>query len=259
MKNYIVGAIFFLFLGIGFYFTILEKSDDSVKYPYKLKLYASKMEGVKVGDDVQLRGVLYGKIFSINKVRWEEVPTYPPLRFVPDGSKDVVELILAMKKPVTLWDNYQFRFKTKTVFSGRHLDLDPGNPDDSQKEQTHFKPFYTDQDRIPDIAPSLRYYEDVFGEANAMLVENRYNIRKTVIHFKQISEKLSQEKKGTIPRILNSDQLYLHTQDSMTDIAILSREARRYLEGQRELDLIPTTFLMAVVFNLLGLSILGNN
>jgi hypothetical protein len=92
-----------------------------------------------------------------------------------------------------------------------------------------------------------------------MLVENRYNIRKTVIHFKQISEKLSQEKKGTIPRILNSDQLYLHTQDSMTDIAILSREARRYLEGQRELDLIPTTFLMAVVFNLLGLSILGNN
>ncbi|MCB1177808.1 MAG: MCE family protein [Leptospiraceae bacterium] len=252
MKNYLVGSVFFILMLLSFNYTILERTDKTKLYPYKINLYLSKVEGIEVGDDVYLKGIKYGEILSISKIRYFEIPNP---RFQNSG-KLPIKLVLAMKDSVTLWDNYKVKFKTKTLFSARHLDLDPGSPEENITINS-MKPFYKEEEEIPNFAPSLKYYDDVFGESYSLLEENKKNTRRIIVNLKNFTGKLK-GKKGTIPKLINDDELYLNTEETINDIAIISKEARRYVESQREIDIIPTTFSMVIVFNILGINILSN-
>lgn len=230
---------------ISFYITIVERADTKAKYPYQMKLYIPRSDGFKEGDDVYLRGLVYGQISEIRRVSYYSL-RYP--KFSPTEDGTAVELTLIVQNPITLWDNYKVQFKTKTLFSNRHLDLDPGFPE--KEISLRANPFDS-------VAPSTDYTDDLFTVAYDVLNENRSDLRRIVVNLESVSFKL-RGKKGTLPQLINEDELYDAFDHTVYDISIAAKEGRRYIENQRETDINPVTFTMVVFFNLMGLSIIGN-
>ena len=137
MKYTIVGLVFFGLMAISFNYTIVEKTNTDLVYPYRMKLYYTRIDGLREGTEVSVKGVDYGLIKEIKKVPVNEVPDQ---RFLEPGKSHAIELTLIVKEPITLWENYEVKFKNKTSFSGRSIDIDPGNFEDDKS--TFFKPAY---------------------------------------------------------------------------------------------------------------------
>ena len=57
MKYTIVGLIFFGLLGISFNYTIVEKTNTDAIYPYRMKLYYTRIDGLREGTEVSVKGV----------------------------------------------------------------------------------------------------------------------------------------------------------------------------------------------------------
>ncbi|HNO24090.1 MAG TPA: MlaD family protein, partial [Leptospiraceae bacterium] len=113
MKIYLTGIGFIVGITVMFYFTIIEKENTKKVYPYRMKMYYPRAEGIRDGTEVSVLGIPSGFVQSVRFVPLREVYD---ARFVPEG-KEAVELTIVLKKPVTLWDNYKIKFKNKTVFS----------------------------------------------------------------------------------------------------------------------------------------------
>lgn len=244
LQEAIVGIIFVILCIIAFNYTIIKSTENTSKYPYKLKLYFPKIEGIREGDDVFLRGMPYGKVWEIQKVPYKLV-SHPRFQTTEDT---VIQLTIVTKRPIVLWDDYQIRFKTKTLFSNRHIDIDPGNP--SPELVFTASPYKETQ-------LSSDYIDDLMTSTYDILKENRESVRRIVNNIYAVSEKLKQ-KQGTLPKLINDDKLYNELNHTLYDVGIVSRETRRYVENQREIDVHPVTFVMALIFQLTGLSLLGN-
>ena len=146
------------------------------------------------------------------------------------------------------------KFKNKTSFSGRSIDIDPGNFQDDKS--TFFKPSYTKDGSSPNHSPSAKYYEDFFIASPNLLEENRPDIRRTVINLKELSVKFKSDK-GTLPQLTNTDVVYNGLLDTSSDASIILKEFRRYQEGIRESDTIFIPFSLVLYRQLVG-SIYGN-
>ncbi|MCX7998663.1 MAG: MlaD family protein [Leptospiraceae bacterium] len=243
-KEGVVGVVFVIVCFLAFNYTIIGRAENETNYPYKFKLYFPKIEGIREGDDVFIRGMLVGKVWEIQKVDLSQVPNP---RFTPIENS-AVQVTVISKRMVTIWDNYQIRFKTKTLFSNRHIDIDPGSP---TEEMLLAANPYTE------VSPSSEYSDDLMTIAYDVLKENRNDLRRIVNNIYAVSEKLK-SKEGTLPKLINDDKLYEHLTHALYDIGIVSREGRRYIENQREIDVHPVTFVMVLIFQLTGLSLLGN-
>ena len=251
MKYTIVGLFFFGLLAISFNYTIVEKVNTDAIYPYRMKLYYTRIDGLREGTEVSVKGVDFGVVQEIKKVPANEVPDQ---RFLEAGKSHAIELTLIMREPVTLWDNYEVKFKNKTSFSGRSIDIDPGNFQDDKS--TFFKPSYTKDGSSPNHSPSAKYYEDFFIASHNLLEENRPDIRRTVINLKELSVKFKSDK-GTLPQLTNTDVVYNGLLDTSSDASIILKEFRRYQEGIRESDTIFIPFSLVLYRQLVG-SIYGN-
>ena len=84
MKYTIVGLIFFGLLGISFNYTIVEKTNTDAIYPYRMKLYYTRIDGLREGTEVSVKGVDFGLVQEIKKVSVEDVPD--PGNFQDDKS-----------------------------------------------------------------------------------------------------------------------------------------------------------------------------
>ena len=114
MKYTIVGLVFFGLMAISFNYTIVEKTNTDLVYPYRMKLYYTRIDGLREGTEVSVKGVDYGLIKEIKKVPVNEVPDQ---RFLEPGKSHAIELTLIVKEPITLWENYEVKFKNKTSFN----------------------------------------------------------------------------------------------------------------------------------------------
>lgn len=239
----ITGSVFFVLLAVVFQLTIIQKADTSALYPYKMKIYYSRIDGLREGTDVSILGVESGQIQEIRKVPLSEVPDK---RYLDPTIPDAIEVTIILAKPITLWDNYNIRFKARTVFSGRGIEIDPGYPEN--ETTSFFHPTYTENTVEPAFSPTARYFDDFFLGANALLKENQTDVRRTVVNLRSISEKLKGEK-GTIPALINSDTMYNGLYDTTSDAKILLQEFRRYQEGIRETDTIFIPFTINMYRN----------
>ena len=250
MLNKLVGVCFFIILGIVFQFTIIEKTNLEKIYPYKMKLYFSQADGIREGTEISLVGTPFGIVKEVHKIPVSEVPDK---KLLETGKEFAVELTLMVQEPITLWENYEIKFKSKTAFSGRSIDIDPGNQ--AVGEIGSLQPVYDDSRQAKGIV-SGRYYDDFFAAANNTLKENQENIRTTILNLREISTKLNNTK-GTLPALLNTDKSYDLLFDTTTDGSIVLKEFRRYQEGIRETDLILIPFSLILYRQLVG-SIYGN-
>ena len=232
----LVGTVFFGTLFGSFYLTVIQQADTEKKFPYRLKLYYSQIDGVREGTVVSVHGVAKGIVKELNIIPSEFVPDK---RFLIDGRTKSIELTLRMSEPITLWDNYEVKFKAQTPFSGRSINIDPGSS--TNENSTFFNPNYTDEHHIADFAPSAAYYDDFFVAANHILLENRADLRILTSNLRQITDKLNSGN-GTIPQIINKDVLYNALGETVSDATIFGTELRRSQEGMREYSVIPIPF-----------------
>ncbi|HMV78203.1 MAG TPA: MlaD family protein [Leptospiraceae bacterium] len=252
MKIYLTGIGFIVGITVMFYFTIIEKENTKKVYPYRMKMYYPRAEGIRDGTEVSVLGIPSGFVQSVRFVPLREVYD---ARFVPEG-KEAVELTIVLKKPVTLWDNYKIKFKNKTVFSGRMIDIDPGSFRSENASFFHPTSEHSAQER--DQAPSTEFYEDFFSGAFQTLEENRAELRRINSGLRDITSKINNGK-GTVSSLINRDTLYDNMNESMTDLSVISREARWYMEMSRENDTVPFPFLSTVTLNLLSLNYLSQS
>lgn len=240
MKEISIGILFFLFLAFLFQVTIIEKTNLDKEYPYKMRMYFSRADGIKEGQDVYLLGTKFGIIKEIHKI---DSSLVPDKRLLEKGKDKAIEIVIAVKEPITLWDNYEIKFKSKTAFSGRTLDINPGNFSD--EVQGSFNPTYTNNEYGTKKSPSGKYYDDFFSAANTTLKENEIELRKTILNLKEISHKLNQ-KEGSLPKFLNEDIAYIFLDETTNDAKLTLREFRRYQETTREADTIFIPFSLVL-------------
>ena len=231
MKKEMIAA--FLFLGAlsyAFFYTINSVDSKKKMHPYRSKIYYSKIDGLLEGAEVYVKGIEKGYVYSIDIVDLEQVPDK---RYLDKDALKAIEVTFALKEPLTLWNNYKIKFKTKTLFSGRVIDIDPGNFED--KNTAIYNPFYLETERKPDFFPSATFIDNFFEAANTVIVENKNDIRIITQNSREITDKLLSNE-GTIPRIINSTEMYDALDLTVNDLAILSKEGRRYTEANRKIE-----------------------
>ncbi|TGK34362.1 MCE family protein [Leptospira gomenensis] len=234
----LTGVIFFLSFALGMYISVIEKAGTKDDYPYTMKIYYPRLEGIHPGAPVRILGVERGIVRSIDVVPIEEVGDQ---RFLKKEQTKAIEIVIRLKEPITLWDNYKITFQTNTILSGRTIDIDPGS---SEKEDTtFFQPTYLEEEqRPPDFLPSADYFDDFFAASTGVIRENREDIRVSFNNLYEISEKLK-SRRGTIPQMIHSPETYDNVMELLTDARIFGTDARRYAEGYRKLERsAPTPF-----------------
>ncbi len=230
-KEIFLGAIFSIVLIFSFFYTIFSKQGKISKYPYRMKIYFTRIDGLKQGAEVYVKGVETGFLYSIDIV--DKSPIMDP-RYLEPAQPKVVELTLAMKQPVTLWDNYKIRFNTKTLFSDRVIEIDPGFQPEG--DEIPYNPIFTERSPIlPDFFPSAVYIDNVFEGTNKVLKENQNDIRTIVLQTQGISEKLLGTD-GTLPLLINTSEMYDELDITLAMIGMTIREGRRYQEGYRKME-----------------------
>ncbi|XDD49784.1 MlaD family protein [Leptospira sp. WS92.C1] len=234
----LTGVIFFLSFSLSMYISVIEKAGNKDEYPYTMKIYYPRLEGIHPGAPVRILGVERGIVRSLDVVSIDEVDDQ---RFLTPQQTKAIEIEIRLKEPITLWDNYKVTFQTNTILSGRTIDIDPGS---SEKEDTtFFQPTYLDEEQnAPDFLPSADYYEDFFAASTGVIRENREDIRVSFMNLYEISEKFKSNR-GTLPKMIHSPETYDNVMELLTDARIFGNDARRYTEGYRKIERsAPTPF-----------------
>ncbi|MFU8780242.1 MAG: MlaD family protein [Kiritimatiellia bacterium] len=111
----IVGAFMvMIFLGLG-YFTIILSKESLFQDKYEMKVMFEDVRGLRVGDNVFLRGMPVGKVKD--------------LRLDCAGACSGVCVTLNLDMPVELRAGYAFRIVTTSLLGGQQLQIIEGHPD----------------------------------------------------------------------------------------------------------------------------------
>ncbi|WP_367898384.1 MlaD family protein [Leptospira sp. WS58.C1] len=227
-----LGFVFFCAFFVLLYQSVIERSGSEEDYPYTLKIYYPKSQGIRPGTPVSILGLERGIVREVDVVGIEEVPDK---RFLDKNRTKAVEITIRLAEPITLYSNYDISFRTATVLSGRTIDINPGNAEEDSK-QAFFKPTYKEEDGFrPDFAPSARYYDDFFAASTGVIRENKEDINLLFGNLKEISYKLNGTS-GSVPRFINDIDTYDNLAETLTDMRILGDDARRYVEGYRKME-----------------------
>lgn len=227
-----IGIAFTLAFVILLYQSVIERAGSEEDYPYTLKIYYPKSQGIRPGISVSILGVERGVVRDVDVVPIEEVPDK---RFLDPNRTKAVEITIRLAEPITLYSNYNISFRTATVLSGRTIDIDPGNAEEDPK-QAFFNPTYKESDDLkPDFAPSARYYDDFFAASTGVIRENKEDINLLFSNLEEISYKL-QSSSGSVPRFINDSDTYDALAETAYDFRIFGDDARRYVEGYRKLE-----------------------
>ncbi|MCB1193201.1 MAG: MCE family protein [Leptospiraceae bacterium] len=251
-KYYIIGLSFFFLLGLSFYETIVKKNNTKALYPYNIKLYFSRTDGLKEGTTVAIMGVPVGIIKSVKKVSINEIKQQKNL---DPGYSEAIELEIITAQPVAIWENYEVKFQKQSIFSDRMINIYPGNSDGEAK--AFYKPEFKPNEERPVEEISATYYEDFFMASTQLVKENQQDFRKIVNNLKDVSYKLKYGN-GTLPQLINNDKLYSYLKETSEDVGIFGKEARWYAESNRETGMNLTPFSLVVISHLMGFSILNN-
>ncbi|MCC5813569.1 MAG: MCE family protein [Leptospira sp.] len=242
-KEVIIGIAFSLALLVAFFQTIISTDRKTNQYPYRTKLYYSQIDGIRENTEVLIKGIESGYVISIDITSKENVLD---TRHLDENRDKVIELTIALKEPLTLWDNYQVRFKSKTIFSDRIIDIDPGfYPGD---DTVYYQPTFQGDNDSDKSFPSARYIDNFFEAANNVITENQNDIRTSVVNLREISDKLLGTD-GSLPRLINTTEAYDELDITLATLGITMREGRRYQEGYRKMEQThPIPFIISASF-----------
>ncbi|MCZ8156977.1 MAG: MlaD family protein [Leptospira sp.] len=237
-RTFIVGILFlFAILAVG-YFTIVTEGGPFQKEGFKLSVYFPDAEGIKVGGKVTIHGVPYGYVSKIKLVQINESG-----EILPDGTPGIgtkVELILLLKGPVNLYDNYQIVIKNESLLSGRVVSLDPGSkfPIDPSTKQFQMEgdvhvPIILSPRGGKMIPIQGKVTQDPLVSLSELIAENRADIRKAIQNVADITGKINNGK-GTLGKLINESDVHSSVNTTLGDAQVVLKEIREGLEDTRE-------------------------
>lgn len=106
--------IVLIFMGLG-YFTIILSKEALFRKTSEIKITFSDVMGLRVGDNVVVRGMPIGKVKS--------------LELLSDDDCDGVCATLMLDKPIALHDGYNIKIVTTSILGGRQMQIDEGPHD----------------------------------------------------------------------------------------------------------------------------------
>lgn len=200
----IVGAfLVMIFLGLG-YFTIILSKESLFQEQYELKVTFEDVNGLRVGDNVFLRGMPVGKVKD--------------LQLDCDTVCRGVCVTVNLDLPVQIREGYSFRIVPTSLLGGQQMQIDEGKLDGAVVEEE----VYTGADpfnlmghaaEIVSVARQKVVEEDLFGRVNHIVT--------------QVDEMVTgvNAGKGTLGKILSEDDtLY-------TDLTATIAGVREIVDG----------------------------
>ena len=237
-----IGSAFTFLASLLFYVTVIASSKSKNEYPYQMKVYYSDSTGIKIGTDVYVLGIKKGFVSALDVIDANEATD---TRFLNPNLNKAIEVTISLSEPLTLWDNYEIKFNTKTLFAGRYIDINPGKSQVDLEENyfvaiptrevAFFKPSFTEKEKLPDYFPSARYYDDFFMGATGILKENSRDLREIILSLASISDKLNQPR-GALSKFINEEKTMNELDEVILDAKMTMREGRRYQESSRNLE-----------------------
>jgi hypothetical protein len=238
----LLGLGFIVLIAFAFFSTVIQPEKPAKKFPYRLSLFYSRIDGIKEGTEVRILGITKGYVAHVTTRPMIEVPDR---RFLNSNESDAIELVIALEEPLSLWDNYRVDFQTITLFSNRVININPGSSDG---KTAFFNPTFREGDSIPDYLPSAQYFDDFFKAASQTIEDNRADIRAITKNTSSITSKLN-GKDGTIPRLIGTDEMYNELYTTVNDAEVIGLEGRRYMESSRNLEnTMPIPFFVTLSF-----------
>ncbi|TGN18719.1 mammalian cell entry protein Mce [Leptospira idonii] len=237
-RTLIVGFLFvFAFVAVG-YFTIVTEGGPFQKEGFRLSVYFPDAEGIKVGGKVTIHGVPFGYVSKIRLVQIDEQGNILPEGDTGIGTK--VELVLLLKGPVQLFDNYQITIKNESLLSGRVVALDPGSKypvDPKTKQYIMGEKEHSQLTILPKggklVPIQGKVTQDPLVSLSELIAENRSDIRKTVQNIASITGKINNGQ-GTLGKLINENDVHKSVNTTLGDAQIVLKEIREGLEDTRE-------------------------
>jgi phospholipid/cholesterol/gamma-HCH transport system substrate-binding protein len=194
----IVGAFMVaVFLGLG-YFTIILSKEALFRSTTEMKVVFSDVMGLRVGDNVVVRGMPVGKIKTLELLEEEDCTG--------------VCATLMLDKPITLHEGYQIKIATTSILGGRQMQIIEGehtSPALNQKYYHGSDPY----DLMADAA-------QIVNAARKQLIEGEVfeKVRHVATQVDQIVSRVNAGE-GLLGKILSSDDtLYNDLQASAASL-----------------------------------------
>ena len=224
-----LGILFFSFFYFILHKSILKNKKVNL-YPYTFKIYYDQTNGVLKDDKVFVKGVPFGIVKSIDVISVKKLPLEQQLLY--KNQQTIIEITIALKQPITIWKNYYISFHPdNTSLSRRMINIDIGNQSINEFLDK------TEISKQTTIAKSLSlnadYYDNFSYTIAKVITENQSDVRKITNNINQLSKKLKSSKKGSLPRFLNSDQMYNLFVETAELAKITAKEARWSRESLR--------------------------
>lgn len=199
-NEFIVGAVFFLALGILGYYTIVRgELFDTREFVYGTVIF-DDVEGLSIGDKVLVNGVESGTVTAIDLMAdYKVIVSFKLYRFF------------------NLYENYKITLKNQTALGGRIIVINPGAAEV--------------KGQIFEQVESMKNLNgisigDPLTKISEVIDENREDIRIAIRNISEFSEKINKGQ-GTIAKLVNEDTLHADT-DNMI------KELRDTIEDSRE-------------------------
>jgi len=199
-NEFIVGAVFFLAMGILGYYTIVRgELFDTREFVYGTVIF-DDVEGLAIGDKVLINGVESGTVTAIDLMAdYKVIVSFKLYRFF------------------NLYENYKITLKNQTALGGRIIVINPGAAEV--------------KGQIFEQVESMKNLNgisigDPLTKISEVIDENREDIRIAIRNISEFSEKINKGQ-GTIAKLVNEDTLH-------TDTDKMIKELRDTIEDSRE-------------------------
>lgn len=242
IHNLLVGVLFVIAAGVVGFFTIITEGGPFKKELHTTNIYFNSAEGLKVGSKVTLHGVPFGYVSKVSLVDVDiegNVIRDKNEEWKATGTR--VEVTIVTPKPLTLYENYEIKIRNESLLSGRIIAINPGTEEDSKTKK---------KNKILDLKqPNQRIKGETADDPlvlfSELIAENRADVKKIFSNVADITEKINNGK-GTLGKIINSDEIHNSVNTTLTDAQIVLRELREGLEDTREQAPV-TSFIRAAL------------
>ena len=177
----VVGAfLVMIFLGLG-YFTIILSRETWFGTKHRLEAVFHDVRGLRVGDNVIVRGMPVGKITDLGLMN------------------DGVHVMATLDEDIELREGYQIRVVTTSMLGGQHLEVREGPLDATPMPRTIVYTGAESPDLMADAAEEINALK--VGVVEGGVIEN---LRETSTQFRQVAERINAGE-GSLGRLLSSD------------------------------------------------------
>ncbi len=225
--------------------------------------YMESAENLLPGSLVYLRGVPAGYIDSLRYLpeHWEKRWGVKSINTFERGPGALA--VVSLSRSILFYDNYSISTRNLTLFSGKVVEINPGNATGPRFPNLLETPFYSrseiDLIRDGDFSPFHRRVipdaindDDVLYLIASTIKENRLAIRRIFRNVALVSDKLNHSS-GDVALLLNDRRMFGKLEMTLGELLGTVKDVQEAMEAYRESDSLENviTVILGLVLRLL--------